>query len=221
MNRAAAGPYIALFAGLMALHAASSAMSAEIYKQVLPDGTVVYSDQPSPGAKKIEPPASQVIESFRPEERPVTTPVPAAKTPGLLAPFYTSLSITSPTNDEVIWDSEAPLEVAVDMEPALAREDGHSLVVLMDNQPFAESSQASRFTLSNLARGSHVLLARVEGPDGEVLIASNPVTFHVRQHSVLTRPLPPRTPTQQPPPFQPTPQRPPFQPTPQPPPFSQ
>jgi hypothetical protein len=195
------------------LHASLSiAAGADIYKQVLPDGTVVYSDQPSPGAKKIQPPPSQVLQPF--------TPAPALSNPPLqrepeTEPFYTRLAITAPTDNEVIWDNEGTLEVAVSMQPALNPEEGDTLVLVMDDRPVVEATQGTRFVLDDVYRGTHVLKARIEGPDGRVLIASEPVTFHVRQHSLFV-PVPPNAP------FQPAPQPPPFQPTQprtQPPPF--
>lgn len=189
------------------------ATGSDIYKRVTPDGTVVYSDQPDPGATKVEPPPSQVIDPFVSREQPTSPSPPPAKGE---APYYTRLAITSPAEDEALWD-ETSVEVAVSMEPAVDRDDGHSLVLLLDGQPVAQASQGNRFQLDDVARGSHSLQARIEDADGKVLIQTDPVTFHVRQRSVLT--APPRTPTNQPPPFQPNPQRPPFQRTPQPPPF--
>jgi hypothetical protein len=204
---------LALACLLASAWACGHAAGTDIYKRVLPNGTVVYSDQPGPGAKKVEPPPSQVIDSFTPTEQPSPPPEPESRQ---AAPFYTRLAITSPAADEVLWE-ENSVEVAVGMEPALNADEGHSLVLLLDGQPVVEAGQGSRFQLDEVTRGSHSLSARIEDSDGRVLIESDPVTFHVRQHSVLMPP--PRTPTPQPPPFQPRPQQPPFQRTPQPPPF--
>lgn len=163
---------------------ASIAAGGEIFKRELPDGTVIFSDQPHPDATRVEPHEAQVVPSFRP-------PPPAQARPDTseAEPFrYLRLVITAPGDDEVIWNHENTIEIGVDVEPALQR--GHRLVVLMDGAIVADAGAAGRFTVSEVFRGTHVLTAIVEDADGHPLIESAPVTFHLRQHSILspTRP---------------------------------
>jgi hypothetical protein len=187
---------------LLALAFSASPAMAEatdIYKQVLPDGTVIYGDRPSPGAKKIQPPASQVVQSVPPSERGTAAPTP----PSVAESVYTLLAVTEPTNDEVLWDTHGAVEVAIAVEPALRGDEGDTINILLDGKTALEATKETRFVLSDIGRGTHELVARIESPDGKVLISSEPVIFHVRQHSILFPP-----PGQ--PPFQRVPQRPPF-----------
>lgn len=153
--------------------------AAGIYKQELPDGTVLYSDQPRPGAEEVRPPPPQVIESFRPFD------FPRARGPDEPPPGdpYARLAITAPVEDEVIWSNERLVEVDVAAEPPVR--DGHALLILLDGEPVARATSGTRFVLQNVFRGTHLLEAVIEGPDGEVLQRSGPVTFHMRQHSIL------------------------------------
>jgi hypothetical protein len=155
---------------------------AGIFKRVLPDGTVIFSDQPHPDATRIEPRDPQVVPSFEPAPRPpARAPEPE--------PFrYHRLAITAPADDEVIWSHEGIIEVEVDVEPALQA--GHRLLVLMDGTIVADAGGAGRFRIDNVFRGTHVLVAVIEDAQGNALVEAPPVAFHLRQHSILspTRP---------------------------------
>ncbi len=163
----------------------AGAAGTEIFKRELPDGTVIFSDQPHPDATRVEPREPQVIPSFQPPP-----PAPSTQEPQPETLRYQRLAITMPGDDEVIWDHEETIEVGVDIEPALQA--GHRLVILIDGVVVADASRGGRFTISNVFRGTHSLEAIVEDAEGSALIAAGPVTFHLRQHSILspTRPQP-------------------------------
>lgn len=154
--------------------------AAEIYKQVLPDGTTSYSSEPGPHAEKIEPPPPQVIPSMQPLEgadqgQPTSTPA---------AP-YSQLSVTAPADNQVIWNNEREVSVAVAIEPALRVAQGHRLMLVLDGTPATQASGDTHFSLSNIDRGSHTLVAEVHDALGRVLLQSSPITFHLKQHSIL------------------------------------
>ncbi len=155
-----------------------------IFKRELPDGTVIFSDQPHPDAIRIDPGAPQVVPSFE------ASPQPPSRTPEPEPFRYERLVITAPGDDEVIWDHEGVIEVGVELAPALKA--GHRLLVLLDGAIVSDASGGGRFRIDNVFRGTHVIEAIVEDAGGEALIAATPVTFHLRQHSILspTRPQP-------------------------------
>jgi hypothetical protein len=155
---------------------------AGIFKRVLPDGTVIFSDQPHPDATRVEPRDPQVIPSFQPPPRP------PAREPRPEEFRYQRLAITAPLDDEVIWNHEGIIEIGVDVDPALQPD--HRLVVLMDGAIVVDAAAGGRFSISNVFRGTHILQAVVEDTAGSALIESEAVTFHLRQHSILspTRP---------------------------------
>jgi hypothetical protein len=104
---------------------------------------------------------------------------------------YSQLSVVEPADDQVIWSNEREIDVSVAIEPALKTAQGHHLVLLLDGTPVTQPSGETRFSLSDIDRGSHTLVAEVHDALGRVLLQSSPVTFHLKQHSVLqpSRPL--------------------------------
>lgn len=162
----------------------ADAAGTEIFKRELPDGTVIFSDQPHPDATRVEPRDPQVIQSFQSPPSPPEREQPPE-------PFsYDRLVITMPGDDEVIWNHEETIDVSVDIEPEL--QEGHRLVILIDGVVVADASRGGRFTISSVFRGTHSLEAIIEDAEGTALNSAGPVTFHLRQHSILspTRPQP-------------------------------
>jgi hypothetical protein len=88
--------------------------------------------------------------------------------------------------------------VNVSVKPNLKTAYGHSLSLIMDGKEVG-AGRSRAFTLSNLDRGTHTLVARVKGNNGQVIIASDPVTFTVLRHSAQHPPpgsnIPKPTPT--------------------------
>lgn len=175
--------FVSVFACLVSL--ASSDLPADIYKKVLPDGTVSYSSAPLPDAEKINPPESQVI----PALKPPAGGTPPGQAPASTPPPYTGLDIVEPADDQVIWNNAREVEISVSLTPPLKVQQGHRLVIRLDGNPANESGDATRLMLREVDRGSHTLTAEVHDIAGRVLIQSAPVTFHLKQHSAL---LPPR-----------------------------
>ena len=168
---------------------------AEVYRWVDDDGQVHYSDRPSPGADRV------VIEVAPPSSSPAPgvasaqTPSPTDDKPAAAA--YESLTIRSPGQDEVLWNIEGQLDVAVAPQPALQR--GHTLQLLLDGQPVAELEPGTtRTRLSDVYRGRHTLVARIQDGSGSTLIQSAPVTFQVQQSALgantVVNPPPPVVP---------------------------
>lgn len=159
--------------------------AAAVYKRELPDGSVTYSDQPDPGAKTFEPPPPQVIEPFTPS---AASPDRGANSgrPAQQALVYEEVAIASPTPDEVVWNNENLLDVTVSLRPPLRPRAGHGLLILLDGKPVARSEGEIQFQLNDVFRGTHVLQAVITDRAGSELQRSEPVTFHVRQASLLS-----------------------------------
>jgi len=179
-SRARCLPWLACLLALVPLN-----LPADIYKQVLPDGTVSYTSEPSPSAEKVVPPPLQVIPEAEPlpgmDMQEETMPEPEAS--------YTRLSIMEPANDQVIWSNEKTVSVGIAIEPRLQASAGHRLVLLLDGNPVNIPADDMPITLNDVDRGTHMLSAEVHDAEGRALIQSPPVTFHLKQHSTL---LPPR-----------------------------
>ncbi len=163
-----------LLACLLALPAGAT----DVYRWVDSAGQAHYSDQWQPGAEKI-----RIEESSR-----YSAPKPVASTSSSTAgkqaalARYQSLEITSPAQEEVLWNVAGQVRVSLQPNPAL--QPGHHLRIQLDGttQDLAEGS--SSVQLEDVYRGVHTLVAQVVDAKGTVLVESEPTTFVVRQTSV-------------------------------------
>jgi hypothetical protein len=157
----------------------SGISQAEIYKHTNPDGSVEFADVPkSKDAKPVELPP---LPTFIP---PSSSPTPLLSQPDSAtkqAVRYTSVTITSPTDDTAIRNNAGNIRINVTTEPPL--QPGHRLVLLMDSKPQAEG-KSGRFHLTNLDRGTHTLQAQIFGPKDTPLLESKSVVFHLLRVSV-------------------------------------
>jgi len=152
-------------------------VGADIYKHVLPDGTVVFSDQPGDNATKVE---SAPLQTYTaPPTPPASPPTPATKPPDE-SPGYSTFTITAPVQDEIIWDNNGVVAVDVDIQPPLRTAQGHHFTLLLDGQKVTDFTD-THYTLQGVDRGTHTL--RVEVLDGgKALAESQTVEFHLKRH---------------------------------------
>lgn len=168
---------------LLALILAMPALAGQVvWKWVDSQGVTHYSDRPVPGAQRIELHGSGASAS-------TTTPAPASPPTTISrsagsAPAYRLLEISKPAPDETLINVEGSVEVEVNVQPELQSD--HSLDLYLDGQPvsgFPPGTQS--FVLKDVFRGTHQVTATITDQDGRQLAQSQPVTFHVRQTSVL------------------------------------
>lgn len=174
-----------LYALLLSLMAPAG---AEIYKQVLPDGSIVYSDEPSPQAEVVELPTLQTIPA-----PPLPAPDTAARQNNKAADniaAYRLLRITSPHNDQQIRENSGRVEIIVKVQPALQVKAEHRLVLKLDGQVVATTDSEQHFVLENVDRGTHQLVAEIQDRKGKPIKTSPPVTFHLFRYSRLQGPRP-------------------------------
>lgn len=157
--------------------------ATSLYRWVDEQGRVNYSDRPREGAEVVEiesptthtPPAAATAPPLR-RPAPATTEA-ATKT-------YQSVSIQSPTSDQVLWNIGGVLTVTLSISPKL--HEGHKVVVRYDGAVVEDwPPQATAHAINDVYRGTHTVAAEVTDANGKVMIAGQPVTFHVKQTSVL------------------------------------
>ena len=113
---------------------------------------------------------------------------------------YASLSIVSPTPDQVFFGADAVVNVVADLQGTLQPD--HSVVFFLNGNRNPTDGLTTDF--SGLARGTYFLRASILDGDGRPVITSQQTTFHVRQPSVNSpqsptappRPKPPEAGTQ-------------------------
>jgi hypothetical protein len=142
------------------------------------NGTVHFSDRPVPGARQIELGGAQTIPAApaaAPAAQPATVDTAAAQP-------YRTIAITSPAQQETLWNIGGNLDVQIDLAPALRP--GHVLDIYFDGERRNLNTTSTRFTLTEVWRGVHTLQAIVLDASGRELARSLAVTFMVQQTSI-------------------------------------
>ena len=149
-----------------------------VYKNVQPDGTIVYSDKPDEGAKELKLPEIQI---YTPPPLPEGDDRAAN---GGAAGFtgYESFAISSPANDETVRDNGGSVSIALTLKPSL--QSGHVVDIRMDGASIGRGSSTS-ITLTNVDRGSHTVQAAVLDGDGAEVARTDSVTFHLKRASAI------------------------------------
>ena len=151
-----------------------------IYKRVLADGSVVYTDKPGPD--------TELVQLGNLSTNIITTSNSTAKNNRLAQstppppPKVYKLSIQSPQPEATIRDNSGNLTVSGRMEPSKAGK----FELLMDGTVIATAS-SPHFQLENMPRGAHKLQLYFRDNKGK-LIASSPIhQVYLHRASVLNR----------------------------------
>ncbi len=96
---------------------------------------------------------------------------------------YESFNITYPTNDLSIRSNSGNITSSFELTPGLKKSD--TLFIYLDGKKVVEDSKSLSASFSNLDRGSHSMFAVIRNHNGDVLINSNTVTFHVLRNSII------------------------------------
>ena len=176
-----------------------AAQPQEIYRWIDKDGQVHYADQP--GARQCgarDPGRSQRLRVRTVVRRLRAQPAASRQeTDADEAAPYESLAIVQPTPDQVFFGADATVVVAAELGGTLRSD--HTVVFFVNGNRRPAGSGLG-LELQNLDRGSHFLRAAVLDQDGEPVITSQQITFHVREPSINTpqspqaRPKPPPKP---------------------------
>lgn len=180
---------------LLSVFLALALGSADVYRWVDADGQAHYSDRPQSGAERItitiSPPTGSPAQTGGGN---ASTQSAGEESPALVT-GYESLSITTPSQDQVLWNIEGQLDVAAAVQPAL--QPGHALEFHLDGRTTAAKPGATQARFPDVFRGEHALRVDVVDAAGRSLISSPTTRFSVRQTSIADPP-PARRPTQLP-----------------------
>lgn len=176
---------------VLALLAAPAFAAQTVWKWVDDKGVTHYSDQPGPGAQRVE-----VSSGSRSD--PVNNSAnysQRAPTPQQAGDLYRNFEILTPSDQETFANTGGSIGVRIRFEPELQA--GHSLIVYLDGRRLDEFPPTARdYTLQGISRGTHQLTAIIQDSAGTRLKTAE-VTFYVRQESTAQ---PPVGPTLRPPP---------------------
>jgi hypothetical protein len=191
-----------IFLILAGLALSLAAQPQEIYRWIDKDGQVHYSDQPGaanaerviladPNAYEAEPSLGDYAPTGSASE----------DSDGDEAAPYESLAIVQPTPNQVFFGADATVVAAAELGGTLRYD--HTVVFLVNGNRRPAGS-ALALELQNLDRGSHSLRAAVLDQNGDPVITSQQITFHIREPSINSpqspqaRPKPTPKPTPKP-----------------------
>ncbi|NOQ94642.1 MAG: DUF4124 domain-containing protein [Methylophaga sp.] len=166
---------------LLLLFIASAAMQAQVYRSVDKNGNVVYTDVASDNAEEV---IIDIAPSYSP---PPTVPLATEgkdteeENNGAM-PLY-KVSITSPTQNESFQNPEA-VSATVSIEPKLNGLRADKLLFKLDGRNVGKAQSSEAISLTNLERGSHILVVSVVNKAGKVLTRSKSILFHIHRASV-------------------------------------
>lgn len=183
-----------LLLAFAALGSSGTAAAGDVWKWVDEKGVTHYSDQPGPGATKIEVRAGNVATSTR------DTFAPADTAPGASGETvsYRNFEIWRPEKDQAFINTAGTVNVEVRIEPGVRQQ--HTLTLLLDGKPVQGFPRnALSYELTGIPRGLHNVAATVTDQRGTLITRSESVSFTVRQESIAQ---PPVGPSQRPPPKQ-------------------
>ena len=156
------------------------ASAGVVYKYIDKQGNTVYTDQPRPGAQRVDLPEPS---TYTPPKYPPRDTSSAKATKDGTGQVYSRLTLTDPEPDATIWDNPGDLLVVYTLEPDLRTKLGHRMVVSVDGEAVAPVN-GTKVELKNIDRGTHQLQARIIDSDGEVLIESQTAAVHLHRQSV-------------------------------------
>lgn len=149
--------------------------AAQIYKYTDADGNTAYSNQPPDGvaAQAVDLPPLNSVEPQRPSASPseaLNREQPHSA--------YEVLELTNLPTTEALRANNGTFTVSVMIKPRLQAP--HLLRLLLDDQPYGQSSNVPILQLVNIDRGTHSLAVQVI--DGENIVQQSPsVTFTVQR----------------------------------------
>jgi hypothetical protein len=175
-----------LLLALAASGLSSTASAAEVWKWVDAKGVTHYSDQPIPGAIKIEVRAGNISEAR--SAQPLSN-APDSQSQDK-AGAYRDFQIVRPTNDQSIINTGG--EVAVEIRIAPVLQATHTLNLYLDGKLVTGFPRnATVYALTAVPRGTHNLTAVVADASGNTIQEAPPVVFNVRQESIAQPPVGP------------------------------
>jgi hypothetical protein len=141
----------------------------------------IFSGTPCPGAKVLDLPSPNVIDTGTPPQQSASAQA--------AAPAYTAFSIVQPDDRGTIHTNTGQFSVGLSLAPAL--QDGNSIAVSLDGTQLPALRTSLQFDITpdewqDAATDTtrHTLSATVVDGSGNVLISANPVQFYAHRATV-------------------------------------
>lgn len=170
---------------VLALLAAPAFASQSVWKWVDEKGVTHYADRPVPGAQRVEISVGSRSDSVTPNTTPSTQPEPPPAVTG-----YRDFEIWKPGNQDTLVNTGGLVEVRLRLDPSL--QPTHALYLYLDGKLVEGFPQnALEYTLREIPRGTHTLVAVINDRNGKRVQDTPVVSFTVRQESIAQPPVGP------------------------------
>lgn len=172
-NKVVTTAILAVVLSVSALTQATYLNSGTLYKTVHKDGTVTFSDQPSPGAIEVQLDVpTSTIQSTPPVNNIQTSSNKAQN-------LEYTVSILNPKPEATIRNNMGELSIGATIEPATG-----GFFQLQINSEIHESATGI-FKLYNMNRGTYEYTVKFINNSGKVIASSEPRKLYLHQASAL------------------------------------
>jgi hypothetical protein len=172
---------IKLLSLLISTLTCAATVNAELYKGLDDEGNIVYSDKPFDNAHQFTPPPLSVVDAHK--VKPKEDPVEIEKN---VAFKYTDFDITSPKNNETIWN-EPDMAVKLSLKPKLNTAEKHTVWLLLNGKPVVKNSQSMTLQAGRISRGAHQLQAQVRNKEGKIIVRTRTILIHTKNAATSGR----------------------------------
>ena len=156
---------------VMCLFISASITAETVYKKTNPDGSVIFTDQPSGVTEEIK---IRKSSTYKPTHLPSIEDLPSKK----LSPKTNYLiTIIKPAENETILNN-ADITVVITLQPNLLSHYGHKLKYQLDGQSIISSSTSETF--KNVSRGTHSVGVSIIDKNEEVIDSASS-NFHMKR----------------------------------------
>ena len=168
---------VRLLLGVFSLLFAALLCANTIYKTVKPDGTIVFSDVPSPGSVEVD-----IV-----QDKNVVIPSLASpqvqqnvnKKTQILRQQY-QIAILSPAPNETIRNNLGEVNIRFEIQPDFVGR----IYLLLDNQ-LVNTGGKKQLKLNNVERGTHSIEVQLRDNSGKIFASSGQQTFFLHKASAL------------------------------------
>ncbi|HEC04597.1 MAG TPA: DUF4124 domain-containing protein [Thiothrix sp.] len=177
---------VILLLSITLLSSIFSISNAKIYSWKDASGKTVYGDNPPEHnkAKEIKTKELTIVPGYKdPSFSPKEIEVKKEETKQEEVIGYEAFTVAYPKDDEAIRANDGNVTVAFQLSPALKSSD--SIFIYVDGKKLVENSKALSASLSSLDRGTHSMFAVVRNNNGDVLLNSDTVSFHILRNSII------------------------------------
>ena len=155
-----------------------------IYKSIAEDGSTVFTDQPAPDATEVKPAPLNVMDS--PATQPTVvavprTPLPIPAIEEIPVALIDSVVIEHPLDDQTFVDPQEQILVEFSTAPASSLPVGLTANVWLDDTLVGAGS-SYQMSVDVPERGTHQLQVQLVDEAGSVIVESDVIEIHVKQH---------------------------------------